>query len=118
MKPIIKVLLLEDEPSLQRAIARMLCVAFNDSDIALDTTDSAIKAIALLQCFQYDLILSDFDVLDGTGGDVLAWVRSSQPRMISRFVFFTGSDRAAALHDKIIAKGTPISELCRDRSPR
>lgn len=105
-----KILLLEDQAILQKCTSRMIRHTLGD-DTIVDITDSVPKTIALLQHFAYDLIVSDFDVNYGTGGDVLVWVREFQPHMVTRFVFFTGSGEASELHDKVISKGISADEF-------
>ena len=104
-----KVLLLEDDALMQRTTTRMLRRAFETVDVT--TVDSVPKAIAMLQHFAYDLIVADFQVLHGTGGDVLSWVRTEKPQLLDRFVFFSGSIEAQKLHDKFIEKGCMPDEF-------
>ena len=105
-----KVLLLEDQVVLQKCTSRLIRHTLGDNT-SVDITDSVPTTIALLQHAVYDLIVSDFDVICGTGGDVLTWVREFQPHMVTRFVFFTGSHEAWELHDKVISKGISVDEF-------
>ena len=103
------VLLLEDDALLQRTTTRMLRRAYEN--VTVTAVDSVPKAIAMLQHFAYDLVIADFQVLHGTGGDVLSWVRDEKPGLVDRFVFFSGSLEARALHDKFIEKGCMPDEF-------
>jgi DNA-binding NarL/FixJ family response regulator len=105
-----KVLLLEDDKQLQHAAVRLLRRTF-ESAIIVDTVDNAPGAIALLQQNVYDFMLSDFAVIDGTGGDVLIWIRANKPDMVERFVFFSGSNSLNLLHHKVISKGIDVDEF-------
>jgi CheY-like chemotaxis protein len=106
----VKILLMEDERSLQKAVPRMIRAALGD-DVDIDVTDSVPTAIAMLQHTHYDAIVSDYDVLRGTGADLLAWVRAEQPTLVARFVFFTGNNDVKEFHTKIITKGICIDDF-------
>ena len=106
-----KVLHLEDEKDMQRATARLLRHTFNDLNLAIDVADTASGAIELLQQNNYDFVLSDYVLLRGNGGHVLEWIRTNQPAMVERFVFFSGSSSLHLLHHKVIAKGIDIAEF-------
>jgi response regulator of citrate/malate metabolism len=107
----VNVLLLEDDAQLQKMTARLLKRAFENVAVAITTVDSVPKAIAMLQHFTYDLVISDFNVLHGTGGDVLAWLHVEKPHVASRFIFFSGADEPKKLHDKVIEKGCTSDEF-------
>jgi len=106
-----RVLLLEDEATLQRATSRMIRRTFSPTEITIDVVDSVPKAVAMLQHFAYDLVVSDFNVNGGTGGDLLIWIRANRPHMVERFVFFSGANHLDLWHNKIIAKGVDPSEF-------
>jgi response regulator RpfG family c-di-GMP phosphodiesterase len=105
----VNVLLLEDDRNLQRATARLIRYTYPDA--AISVTNTCAKTIALLQHERFDLVVSDFEVLDGTGDAVLYWVREMQPHLVARFVFFSGSSGLEKLHDKVIEKGCTVEEF-------
>lgn len=100
-----RVLLLEDDAALQKATSRLIRRALAPVEITIDVADSPSNAIALLEANTYDFVLSDFNVREGTGGDLLTWIRANQPRMVERFVFFSGANHLDLWHHKVIAKG-------------
>lgn len=104
-----KVLLLEDDRELQRATSRLIHYTFREAVVSV--TDTCAKAIALLQHENFDLVVSDFQVTDGTGDAVLSWIREMQPKLLARFVFFSGSSGLEKLHDKVIEKGCEVAEF-------
>lgn len=105
------VLLLEDDQQLQKMTTRLLKRTFENVTVTVTIVDSAPKAIAMLQHFAYDLIVSDFNVLHGTGGDVLTWLRAEKPHIVDRFIFFSGAIEVPKLHTKVIEKGCTADEF-------
>lgn len=105
-----RVLLIEDDASLQRSTARLIRRAF-DVELTIDVADAPKVAIALLEANTYAFVLSDFNINGGTGGDVLTWIWQHQKHMTERFVFFSGANHLDLWHNKIIAKGVDPSEF-------
>lgn len=103
------VLLLEDDRQIQRSTLRLIQYAYEHAEVSI--VETCAQAIALLSQRPFDLVVADFRVLDGTGDAVLCWVRQMQPQLLSRFVFFSGSEEVYALHDKIIDKGCTADEF-------
>jgi CheY-like chemotaxis protein len=100
----VKILIIEDDELVQEMVARILAREFDAPSI--EFAASAPKAVALLQHdVSYDLIVSDFNLKAGTGGDVLAWIRCERPTLVSRFIFFSSAMEPYTLHDKVIRKG-------------
>lgn len=106
-----RVLLIEDDASLQRATSRLIRRTFSPTEIVIDIVDAPKGAIALLETNRYDFVLSDFNINGGTGGEVLIWIDKYQPYMNERFVFFSGANHLDRWHDKIIAKGIDSTEF-------
>lgn len=110
-----KVLLLEDNLSMQKATTRMLRrVCGNDVDLRV--VDTCTDAIALLQLESFDFVVSDYEVLDGTADTLLRWVRATRPDLLPRLVLFTGTCGLEHLHDKIIDKGSPDAFIAQMRT--
>ena len=106
-----KILYLEDDCSMQKCGPRLIWAALGD-DVMVDVTDSVPKAIALLQHFRYDAIISDFMVEWGTGVDLLKWVREERPALVDKFVFFTGDKNDVKKeHGKIIEKAIRLDDF-------
>jgi DNA-binding NarL/FixJ family response regulator len=103
----VRVLVIEDDMLLQRALARTVRSAFDGVPVVVDTTDSSQGAIALLQANVYDCVLSDFLVRGGRASQVLDWLRLHQPHLAERFVYLSGAV-ADFQHDKVISKGVDV----------
>lgn len=110
-------LLIEDDPALQRATARVIQSTFPGCEV--EVVDTANGAIARIRGMEYALIVSDYDLYkgsggneSGTGGDVLSWIETDRPDLGGRFVFFSGNDRTLDIHDRCAMKGeTRIPDL-------
>ena len=100
------VLILEDDPQLQKAIGRWIKKIFGTSTHIV-ISDNVDAAIANLGVHQVKLIVSDVDVLgDKSGVDLFEWVRAHQPELVDRYIFFTGGHpEVAQLHYRYLAKG-------------
>lgn len=136
----IKILYIEDEPSLQRTVKRGLERSFGAQTVAVDVAGDAPTAIKFLRaalqtfgCFHYDHIICDWDLLGGTnGGEVLAWIKDTTdanlndwqtandhgdiktPRevLLERFTFLTSrSEHALAVHDRFVEKPCAVKVL-------
>lgn len=104
-----KVLLLEDRLELQRLTTRMIKRAYPTANVHV--TARCSEAISALEFETFDLLVCDFEVLDGYGDKVLEWVRNEKPELLSRFVFFSASPEPKALHAQCIAKGCHPDEF-------
>lgn len=104
-----KVLIIEDDALVHRALSRLIKRTFRDADVWV--ADNGRLAMAYLS-EPYDLIISDYDLSgDITGGDVLAWLRAHHPEMVARFLFLTSNPIAKALHDRVLPKPSPADDL-------
>lgn len=79
-----RLLLIEDSDLMQQALLHFIKSVHPYS--ITDAVDNAPEALALLDKYAYDYIVSDFDLRIGTGGDVLRHVRE-------RFAFYILCDR-------------------------
>jgi CheY-like chemotaxis protein len=96
-------LVIDDYPAMQRSIRRALAEMFGRGAV-ICTVSSAAEAISVLGAIKFDLIVSDYNLGDSCGAQVLECLRTEQPDQVERFVFFTGSAEARSIHDKIIDK--------------
>src|SRR4051812_48637761 len=80
-----RILLVEDEPSLMRAFARVL-VPFG----MVVPVVSVVEALTALNDGTFDLVVTDHDLPDGTGLAVIAAARASSPW--ARRILVTGND--------------------------
>lgn len=90
-----RVLIVEDDELLQKALVRIVRAVHPHA--VTNVTDNAPEAIAHLDKFAYDYIVSDYDLKIGTGGDVLRHVRDHFPFYArgNRFILMTGDIRPA-----------------------
>lgn len=115
-----RVLHIEDEPTIARAIERMLRINY---DATVVSVSSARAAIVLLQAaddqaadhddpsLMFDLVISDFDLDGDTAADVVAWFRENDPDMLDQFFFLTGNDAAEAFGLPRLSKPAPNTEI-------
>lgn len=107
------VLHVEDDPSLARAVERMLRISY---DAITVTAESARDAIALLEAgghdgCGYDLIISDYDLRGDTGADLIAWLREHDPDMLDHTFMLCANERAESLGVPVVTKPAPNSEI-------
>lgn len=72
-----RILLVDDDPSLIRVIEYQLVIAGYD----VTTADSLATAMTALQEHEFELVLSDLSLPDGSGLDLLASVRQFAPHL-------------------------------------
>jgi CheY-like chemotaxis protein len=98
-------LLADDDPLLLTVMARLL----SDVGFAVTPCESGNAAIAQLDAGEFDVVVLDWHMTDGTGGDVYRWLTTFRPWMIDRLVFITGGHldpvRAQAAGRPVIPKG-------------
>lgn len=81
-----RLLIVDDEPTVARALARALRTLGE-----VDIVGSGNAAIAHLSADpEYDAVISDLVMPDGTGIDLARWVEGNAPRLLERLVFMTG----------------------------
>jgi CheY-like chemotaxis protein len=88
----VTILLIEDEPSIVRALIRLL----HHEGYTVDTADNGQRALAQLHTQPYDLILCDvhLPVLDGVAFYTL--LAQQAPTLCQRVIFLTGDTLGAA----------------------
>ena len=88
----IAILLIEDDKRCASILTAMLkrCVA---PGVVVQVVDSAPGAIELIRGreFDYEFVISDYDLTVGTGADVLEFIRQERPKMLPRFLFVSGN---------------------------
>jgi len=107
----IEVLLLEDDPALQKSTSRMLRKILGEPSIVV--VDNVGAAIATLEAHPgIGLIISDVDVIGPQSGlDLFAWVSANRPDLVDRYVFFTGNMAAQDAHYRVVMKPAGVAEL-------
>jgi DNA-binding NarL/FixJ family response regulator len=107
----VKILIVEDDPQLQRTFARFLKRHFDTTDITV--VDNASDAIFLASTHDYGLIMSDYNLVAGSenGGAVLAWIRENRPEFVKKFVFLSSDEATKTLHDRVLMKPCTTDDL-------
>lgn len=94
-------LLAEDEPVLLMVMGDLLTA----SGYAVTKVESGHAAIVLLENEDFDAILTDWYMDDGSGADLYRWILSEKPRLAERVVFLTGGEADDAM---AVAPGRPV----------
>jgi CheY-like chemotaxis protein len=94
-------LLAEDEPVLLMVMADL----FADAGYTVSKVESGNAAIAQLEKEDFDVIVTDWHMDEGSGADIYRWIVLSKPWLAERVVFLSGGegDDAAA-----VAPGRPM----------
>lgn len=103
-----RILHIEDDLSLQKLVSRGLARKFTAEVVTVDSPDTAIEA---LQTGNFDIVVSDYNIKDGTGGQVLEWVRANIPTQ--RFMFLSDDDNIVSSGVPYVRKPAPMSDVCR-----
>lgn len=106
-------LLADDEPVLLMVIARLL----DDVGFAVTPVESGNAAVSQLEHGDFDVILLDWHMTDGAGGDVFQWLVMNRPWLVDRVVFITGglveTIREQAQGRPVVPKGQDSQDLVR-----
>ncbi len=94
-------LLADDEPVLLMVMADL----FADAGYSVSKVDSGHGAILLLEHEEFDAIVTDWNMDDGTGADVYRWILQVKPWLAERVVFLTDAEGADA---SSVAPGRPM----------
>jgi CheY-like chemotaxis protein len=94
-------LLADDEPVLLMAMADL----FADAGYAVSRVDSGHGAILLLEHSEFDAIVTDWNMDDGSGADVYRWIAQSKPWLAERVVFLADEESEDAA---VVAPGRPM----------
>ncbi len=106
--PLRRVLIIDDEPPLVKALARQLSEHY-EVDTALTATD----ALAHLRVNAYDAVVCDLRLPEQSGSAIYDEVVSRSPEQASRFIFTTGGAYGALddePHTRAEATGLPLLE--------
>ena len=87
-----RVLLLDDDPSMQRLVSTIL----RRAGFRVETFFTGHEAIAALNAGDYDAILLDLMMPHEGGVTVMRHLRKSNPAMLQRVILVTGSPDATA----------------------
>lgn len=107
-----EVLLIEDEPGLQRATTRMIKRIYPDANVLV--ADSYDTAIGVLEAHpRLSLVISDVNIVGGKSGiDVFEWVKQNRPDLVDRYVFFTGGNpQVESMHYRYLEKPALVPDM-------
>jgi DNA-binding response OmpR family regulator len=82
-----RVLLLDDDPSMQRLVARLL----GNEGFRVDVFLTGSQAIAALERERYDVLLLDLMMPHEGGMTVIRHLRTKNPQMLKRSILLTAS---------------------------
>ncbi len=82
------ILLAEDDPLVLEATAGFL----HDSGYSVITVESGSEACIRLELRDFDAIVLDWHMHDGTGADVYRWILTHKPALASRVIFLSEAD--------------------------
>lgn len=81
-------LIVDDDPPLLEAMARHLF----DEGYTVTQMESGHQAIDLLERREFDTIVCDWHMHDGSGADVYRWLVKHKPQLAARVVFLSEAD--------------------------
>lgn len=104
-----RILHIEDDAALQKVIGRSLQRRL-DCDVV--TVASPGDAIVALEggVVAFDIVVSDYNIEGGTGGQVLDWVRANKPDQ--KFMFLSDDDRIVTAGVPYVRKPATGAEIC------
>jgi|GEM_PF-1881137 len=106
-------LVVDDEPLELRAMERFLA----DFGFAVTGADGYQVALERLTTDDFDVILSDWFMHDGSGPDILRWLSDHKPHLVKRMVFVSGTEpkdlATAAPGRPFFPKGQDSAKLMR-----
>ncbi|NVB78455.1 MAG: response regulator [Kofleriaceae bacterium] len=106
-----KILVVDDQPTLARAIKRMLV----EHDVT--TLGSAREALETIEAgIRYDVILSDLMMPELSGMDLHEAVAKIDPQQVTRMVFMTGGAFTGRAREFVERSGTPTIEKPFDKA--
>ncbi len=82
-------LVVDDDPLLLDAMAHLLY----EQGYAVTPMESGNQAIELLEVREFDIIVCDWHMHDGSGADVYRWLLGHKPHLAARVVFLTEADQ-------------------------
>ena len=82
-------LLVDDDPLLLQAMAHLL----TDAGYAVTQTESGHQASEVLEVRDFDTIVADWHMHDGSGADLYRWIVQHKPHLAPRVVFLSEADQ-------------------------
>lgn len=109
----IEVLVVEDEPALQRQYPRIVKNLFKGYPVAVFVVDNFDAAVGYLKTHPIKLVISDVDILgEESGIDLFEWVKQHQPHLVDKFVFVTGGNpHVEQMHYRYVEKPATAAQI-------
>jgi len=96
-------LLVEDEPLMLRFMRKQ----FVDVGFSVTAAEGGKEAIALMGEGEFDVVLADWYMPEGSGEDIYEWVQSKRPDLLPRCIFMSGAVGVQA-HADIAPQGCQV----------
>lgn len=96
-----RLLLADDEPVLLMVIGDLL----SQSGYTVTRVETGHAAVVLLEHEDFDAIVVDWHMDDGTGADLYRWIQEHRPHLADRVVFLSGTEGDDA---GMVAPGRPM----------
>ena len=99
----VRILVIDDEPSIVRALARLL----RRSGYTVDTAGNGRQALAQLQAQPYEVIVTDLRMPELDGRAFYTRLQQQYPALCQRVIFLTGESSAAESRAFLTQCGQP-----------
>lgn len=100
-----RILVVDDEEVVRLLLQQQLRASFGSH---VDLAPNGADALALINTYSYDLVISDIRMAVMTGTELYLRLRESFPSLASRFVFITGHPGNKSLQDEISNWKVPV----------
>jgi DNA-binding response OmpR family regulator len=104
-------LLVDDDPLILQVSAELL----TQTGYAVTQVDNLKDAIDLAELRDFNVLLCDWRMHDGSGADLFRWAQSSKPHLADRIVFLSEGEQdeidAAVLGRPVLRKGMDSQQL-------
>ena len=105
--PMVRILLIEDEPS----VAAFLRSALERRGYEVVPSPSAVEGVQVLASSDFHGVISDFRTPGGmNGADVHHWLQQNRPALANRIIFITGDTASDETLTLLAKAGTPCVE--------
>lgn len=103
-------LLADDEPVLLMVMAEL----FSEAGFAVSRVESGHGAIVLLENQEFDAIVTDWNMDNGSGADIYRWIAQFKPWLAERVVFLADQE---GQDTTVVAPGRPMFRKGQDSHP-
>jgi CheY-like chemotaxis protein len=101
---LVRVLLVDDEPQVLRAVQRML-----ERDHTVVGVHSALEALARIEAGEeFDVLVTDYHLPDKTGAELIALLRWRAPQLADHALIMTGGAERSSVRMSVHGVGAPL----------